>query len=67
MKYFIVCKHCGIILMKSDEPVLATLTVEIKCPNPNCKNLLQMPEDIKVIREERPKSRPGLDKWPGDN
>lgn len=46
--------------MKSKEPVLAALRIEIKCPNPNCKKKLSMPEDIKVIVEEKQKVRPGL-------
>ena len=60
MKYNIVCRYCGTILMKSKEPVLATLRIETKCPNPNCKKLLSLPEDALVKREEKQKSRPGL-------
>lgn len=64
MKYYIVCKHCGTTLMKTREPVLATLRIEIKCPNPNCKKLLYMPEDVLLKTEgleEKKEKRPGLD------
>jgi len=60
MKYIIVCKYCGTTLMKSKEPVLATLKIETKCPNPNCKKLLKLPEDILVKMEEKQKPQPGL-------
>lgn len=60
MKYILICKFCGTILMKTNEPVLATLQIEIKCPNINCKKLLKMPEDALVKTEKEKKIRPGL-------
>lgn len=60
MKYILICKFCGTILMKTDEPVLATLQIEIKCPNINCKKIIKIPEEVLVKVEGKQKSRPGL-------
>lgn len=60
MKYILICKFCGTILMKSDEPVLATLRIEIKCPNINCKKIIHLPEEGLVESEKEKNTRPGL-------
>ena len=46
-KYIIICKKCGRILMKTKEPIVSALDIEIKCPQ--CGELLCLPMDIKVI------------------
>jgi hypothetical protein len=46
--------------MKSDEPVLATLRIEIKCPNINCKKIIHLPEEGLVESEKEKNTRPGL-------
>ena len=61
-KYILICRYCGTTLMKTNEPVLAVLKVEIKCPNPNCKKLLRIPKDIKVVIEKPRKFTPGIEK-----
>ena len=61
MRYTLFCKHCGTRLMKSGEPVLATLQIEIKCPNQNCKKILNLPDDVLLKAEEKEKIIPGLD------
>lgn len=57
MKFLICCKKCGNILMKSTEIVLAVLRIKIKCPN--CKKVLNLPEDA-LIHKEGEGGRPGL-------
>ena len=48
--------------MKSNEPVLPTLQIEIKCPNINCKKIIKMPEEVLVVLEKKKSIRPGLDR-----
>ena len=63
MRYNIICIHCGAILMKTKHSAVATLEIEIKCPNRNCpKKLLKIPDDTKIIPEMKPTGRPRLDK-----
>jgi len=63
MNYIVQCKFCGAILLKTNNPLIGILPGEIKCPNPNCKKLLKMPNDIIINLEKR---RKGLDKASGD-
>lgn len=58
MKFIIVCKDCGSLLMKSMESVLTILEIKIKCPE--CKVVLNLPEDALIYKEGQ-KGRPGLD------
>lgn len=57
MKYIIQCRSCGGILFKTQQPFVATLQIEIKCPV--CKKILKMPEDI-IVNQDRER-KPGLE------
>jgi len=56
-KYLIQCKYCGAILLKTENPLVGLLTSEIKCPNPKCRKLLKIPEDIITTLEHRKRGR----------
>ena len=62
-KYLIMCKYCGVILLKTENPIISVFKIEIKCPNPNCKRILRLPMDA-IINLEK-KRRRGLDKGSG--
>jgi len=49
----IVCKKCGRILMKTDEPIVAVLKIEIQCPK--CEEILKLPNDGRVIKVDETK------------
>lgn len=59
-KYIIVCKACGTPLMKTKQPMVVILDVEIKCQN--CKKIIYLPEDARIIREQKDKQDKKLDK-----
>lgn len=50
MKYIIICKKCGRILMKTEESIVFLLKLEIQCPQ--CEKILFFPQDIKVYVEK---------------
>lgn len=52
MKYHIRCKKCGRLLFKTKDSVVALLAMETKCPNPNCKRTIIVPDDVIVTSEE---------------
>lgn len=57
-KYLIMCKYCGVILLKTENPVISVFEIEIKCPNPNCKRILRLPMDAIINLEKKKKKGP---------
>lgn len=51
-KFIAVCKHCGQILFKPDDPFIKVLVLEMKCPQ--CGKLLEMSRDILI---KKPKEK----------
>jgi phage FluMu protein Com len=65
MKIIVQCRHCGAIILKTEEAIIGLLHITSKCPNQNCpkKGLLLWPNDIQTKEEVLPfdtKSRPGV-------
>lgn len=50
LKYIVVCKFCGTILLKTEDSIIGVLKITIKCPN--CKKILEMPNDV-IIKGEK--------------
>jgi phage FluMu protein Com len=50
-KFLINCKYCGALLLKTSQPLVAILESEIKCPNPKCGRIVQLPGEVNVILE----------------
>lgn len=51
MKYLINCKFCGVLLMKTTQPLVAVLESEIKCLG--CKRIVRLPEEVNVVVEKQ--------------
>ncbi len=56
-KYIIFCRHCGAVLMKTENNIISVLLIEIKCPNKKCKRLLRFPEDVLIELKEKNERR----------
>jgi len=52
-KFLVQCKSCGAILLKTENPIISMLEIEIKCPNHNCKKILKLPDDAIVNPEKK--------------
>ena len=48
-RYLIQCANCGALLFKTEQGLM--FGTKIKCSN--CKNVLEVPKDVVVTKEER--------------